>query len=98
MRGNEWSKYTCISIISLIDGVCNILINAVIGVKLSILGSPPVPDNDIGKLHARSPMDLWKKVYEKLFPPKVYISNFFKARIFSTMQQLLGMFQWDYSD
>ncbi|KAK7821577.1 hypothetical protein U0070_014457 [Myodes glareolus] len=40
------------------------------GVKLSILGSPPVPDSDIGKLQAHSPMELWKKVYEKLFPPK----------------------------
>ncbi|XP_006839527.1 PREDICTED: cytoplasmic dynein 2 light intermediate chain 1 [Chrysochloris asiatica] len=39
-------------------------------IKLSILGAPPVPDNDIGKLHAQSPMDLWKKVYGKLFPPK----------------------------
>lgn len=49
-------------------------------VKLAILGSPPVPENDIGKLHAHSPMELWKKVYEKLFPPKVHISNFLKAR------------------
>lgn len=39
-------------------------------VKLAILGLPPVPDNDIGKIQAHSPMDLWKKVYEKLFPPK----------------------------
>uniref|UniRef100_A0A8I5ZPI1 Dynein cytoplasmic 2 light intermediate chain 1 n=1 Tax=Rattus norvegicus TaxID=10116 RepID=A0A8I5ZPI1_RAT len=38
--------------------------------KLFILGSPPVPDSDIGKLQAHSPMELWKKVYEKLFPPK----------------------------
>nr|XP_019825632.1 PREDICTED: cytoplasmic dynein 2 light intermediate chain 1 isoform X2 [Bos indicus] len=38
--------------------------------SLSQIGPPPLPDNDIGKLHARSPMDLWKKVYEKLFPPK----------------------------
>ncbi|KAM9720434.1 cytoplasmic dynein 2 light intermediate chain 1 isoform 2-T2 [Dama dama] len=38
--------------------------------SLSQIGSPPLPDNDIGKLHARSPMELWKKVYEKLFPPK----------------------------
>ncbi|XP_075856825.1 cytoplasmic dynein 2 light intermediate chain 1 isoform X1 [Microcebus murinus] len=38
--------------------------------SLSQIGSPPVPDNDIGKLHAHSPMELWKKVYEKLFPPK----------------------------
>ncbi|KAM5292636.1 cytoplasmic dynein 2 light intermediate chain 1 [Ctenodactylus gundi] len=34
------------------------------------IGPPPAPDNDIGKFHAQSPMDLWKKVYEKLFPPK----------------------------
>ncbi|XP_059882697.1 cytoplasmic dynein 2 light intermediate chain 1 isoform X3 [Delphinus delphis] len=38
--------------------------------SLSQIGSPPVPDNDIGKFHAHSPMELWKKVYEKLFPPK----------------------------
>nr|KAF6429215.1 dynein cytoplasmic 2 light intermediate chain 1 [Molossus molossus] len=38
--------------------------------SLSHIGSPPVPDNDIGKFHARSPMELWKKVYENLFPPK----------------------------
>ncbi|XP_072793889.1 cytoplasmic dynein 2 light intermediate chain 1 isoform X1 [Vicugna pacos] len=38
--------------------------------SLSHIGSPPVPDNDIGKLHAHSPMELWKKVYGKLFPPK----------------------------
>ncbi|XP_006882440.1 PREDICTED: cytoplasmic dynein 2 light intermediate chain 1 [Elephantulus edwardii] len=38
--------------------------------SLSQIGSPPVPDNEIGKLHAHSPMELWKKVYEKLFPPK----------------------------
>ncbi|XP_008056297.1 cytoplasmic dynein 2 light intermediate chain 1 isoform X1 [Carlito syrichta] len=38
--------------------------------SLSQIGSPPVPDNDIGKFHAHSPLELWKKVYEKLFPPK----------------------------
>ncbi|XP_019664645.1 cytoplasmic dynein 2 light intermediate chain 1 isoform X3 [Ailuropoda melanoleuca] len=38
--------------------------------SLSQIGSPPVPNNDIGKLHARSPMELWKKVYERVFPPK----------------------------
>ncbi|EHH22087.1 hypothetical protein EGK_05283, partial [Macaca mulatta] len=38
--------------------------------SFSQIGSPPVPENDIGKLHAHSPMELWKKVYEKLFPPK----------------------------
>lgn len=59
-------------------------------VQLPILGSPPVPNNDIGKLHARSPMELWKKVYERVFPPKVKISNSFKARIFCIIQQLLG--------
>uniref|UniRef100_A0A2K6TNV4 Cytoplasmic dynein 2 light intermediate chain 1 n=1 Tax=Saimiri boliviensis boliviensis TaxID=39432 RepID=A0A2K6TNV4_SAIBB len=38
--------------------------------SFSQIGSPPVPENDIGKLDAHSPMELWKKVYEKLFPPK----------------------------
>lgn len=59
-------------------------------VMTSILGSPPVPGNDIRKLHANSPMELWKKVYEKFFPPKVHISNSVETRIFSTIQQLLG--------
>ncbi|XP_077912741.1 cytoplasmic dynein 2 light intermediate chain 1 isoform X2 [Halichoerus grypus] len=38
--------------------------------SLSQIGSPPVPDNDIGKFNAHSPMELWKKVYERVFPPK----------------------------
>ena len=38
--------------------------------SLCQIGSPPVPDSDIGKLQAHSPMELWKKVYDKLFPPK----------------------------
>ncbi|XP_052042454.1 cytoplasmic dynein 2 light intermediate chain 1 [Apodemus sylvaticus] len=38
--------------------------------SLCQIGSPPVPDSDIGKLQAHSPMELWEKVYEKLFPPK----------------------------
>ncbi|XP_028620961.1 cytoplasmic dynein 2 light intermediate chain 1 isoform X3 [Grammomys surdaster] len=29
-----------------------------------------IDKSDIGKLQAHSPMELWKKVYEKLFPPK----------------------------
>ncbi|KAH0622746.1 hypothetical protein JD844_025346 [Phrynosoma platyrhinos] len=38
--------------------------------SLSQIGPPPAADSDIGKLHAQSPMDLWKKVFEKAFPPK----------------------------
>ncbi|XP_074060993.1 cytoplasmic dynein 2 light intermediate chain 1 isoform X2 [Macrotis lagotis] len=38
--------------------------------SLSQIGSPPVSENEIGKLHAQTPMELWKKVYEKIFPPK----------------------------
>ncbi|XP_061084089.1 cytoplasmic dynein 2 light intermediate chain 1 [Conger conger] len=36
--------------------------------SLSQIGSPPASDFDIGTLHARSPLDLWKKVFEKIFP------------------------------
>ncbi|XP_074142804.1 LOW QUALITY PROTEIN: cytoplasmic dynein 2 light intermediate chain 1 [Sminthopsis crassicaudata] len=38
--------------------------------SLSQIGSPPLSENELGQLHAQSPMDLWKKVYEKVFPPK----------------------------
>uniref|UniRef100_A0A3B5AYK8 Cytoplasmic dynein 2 light intermediate chain 1 n=1 Tax=Stegastes partitus TaxID=144197 RepID=A0A3B5AYK8_9TELE len=32
------------------------------------LGSPPSADVDITSLHAKNPKDLWKKVYERVFP------------------------------
>lgn len=38
--------------------------------SLSQIGSPPVSDVDLGQLHAQSPLDLWKKVCDRLFPPK----------------------------
>ncbi|XP_060042943.1 cytoplasmic dynein 2 light intermediate chain 1 isoform X2 [Erinaceus europaeus] len=38
--------------------------------SLSQIGAPPIPDVDLGQLHAHSPLDLWKKVCDKLFPPK----------------------------
>uniref|UniRef100_A0A8D0GGD6 Cytoplasmic dynein 2 light intermediate chain 1 n=1 Tax=Sphenodon punctatus TaxID=8508 RepID=A0A8D0GGD6_SPHPU len=38
--------------------------------SLSQIGPPPASDSDIGKLHAQTPVDLWKKVFEKTFPPK----------------------------
>nr|XP_033792736.1 cytoplasmic dynein 2 light intermediate chain 1 isoform X1 [Geotrypetes seraphini] len=38
--------------------------------SLSQIGSPSTLDRDIGQLHARTPMELWKKVYERTFPPK----------------------------
>uniref|UniRef100_A0A8D0KK93 Cytoplasmic dynein 2 light intermediate chain 1 n=1 Tax=Salvator merianae TaxID=96440 RepID=A0A8D0KK93_SALMN len=38
--------------------------------SLSQIGPPPTIDSDIGKLNAQTPMDLWKKVFEKTFPPK----------------------------
>lgn len=67
---SEWPR-----IGALINAICFINSNLIFVVnwgKLFILGSPPVPDSDIGKLQAHSPMELWKKVYEKLFPPKVH--------------------------
>ncbi|XP_032071957.1 cytoplasmic dynein 2 light intermediate chain 1 [Thamnophis elegans] len=38
--------------------------------SLSQIGPPPAADSDIGKLHAQTPLDLWKKVFGKIFPPK----------------------------
>ncbi|XP_073195198.1 cytoplasmic dynein 2 light intermediate chain 1 isoform X2 [Lepidochelys kempii] len=38
--------------------------------SLNQIGPPPASDRDIGKLHAHTPVDLWKKIYEKTFPPK----------------------------
>uniref|UniRef100_W5K6I2 Cytoplasmic dynein 2 light intermediate chain 1 n=1 Tax=Astyanax mexicanus TaxID=7994 RepID=W5K6I2_ASTMX len=38
--------------------------------SLSQIGSPPAIDVDIGTLHARNPLDLWKKVFERVFPPE----------------------------
>lgn len=34
----------------------------------SQIGSPPSADVDITSLHAKNPKDLWKKVYERVFP------------------------------
>lgn len=34
-------------------------------------GSPPVTEVDISTLHAKNPMDLWRKVYERVFPQEV---------------------------
>ena len=34
-------------------------------------GSPPTTDVDIGTLHAKNPLDLWKKVFTVVFPPEV---------------------------
>ncbi|XP_032881408.1 cytoplasmic dynein 2 light intermediate chain 1 isoform X1 [Amblyraja radiata] len=36
--------------------------------SLSQIGSPPATEVDLGKINARNPIDLWKKVYERLFP------------------------------
>ncbi|CAB1313231.1 unnamed protein product [Coregonus sp. 'balchen'] len=38
--------------------------------SLSQIGSPPTTDVDIGTLHAKNPLDLWKKVFEVVFPPE----------------------------
>ncbi|CAL8254102.1 unnamed protein product [Lota lota] len=39
------------------------------------IGSPPTSDVDIGSLHAKTPLDLWKKVYEIVFPPESISEN-----------------------
>ncbi|KAL7384000.1 hypothetical protein ABVT39_022469 [Epinephelus coioides] len=36
--------------------------------SFSQIGSPPSTDVDITSLHAKNPKDLWKKVYERVFP------------------------------
>eukprot|EP00064_Thunnus_orientalis_P004466 superscaffoldBa00000406_g4478 len=38
--------------------------------SFSQIGSPPTTDVDITSLHAKNPKDLWKKVYERVFPPE----------------------------
>ncbi|XP_062492975.1 cytoplasmic dynein 2 light intermediate chain 1 isoform X2 [Pezoporus occidentalis] len=38
--------------------------------SLSHIGPPPASDSDIAKLCANTPLELWKKVFEKTFPPK----------------------------
>ena len=52
-----------------------------------LLGSPPTSDVDIGSLHAKSPLDLWKKVYETVFPPEVLKSHMVinKAVLYSNL-------------
>ncbi|XP_071393788.1 cytoplasmic dynein 2 light intermediate chain 1 [Centroberyx affinis] len=38
--------------------------------SFSQIGSPPTTNVDIGSLHAKNPKDLWKKVYELVFPQR----------------------------
>ncbi|KAG1950834.1 cytoplasmic dynein 2 light intermediate chain 1 [Pimephales promelas] len=38
--------------------------------SLSQIGPPVSSEIDIGSLHAKNPLDLWKKVFEKVFPPE----------------------------
>ncbi|XP_054979207.1 cytoplasmic dynein 2 light intermediate chain 1 isoform X2 [Sorex araneus] len=38
--------------------------------SLSQIGPPPIPDGDLGKLRVQTPLELWKKVYERHFPPQ----------------------------
>uniref|UniRef100_A0A8C0EM33 Cytoplasmic dynein 2 light intermediate chain 1 n=1 Tax=Bubo bubo TaxID=30461 RepID=A0A8C0EM33_BUBBB len=38
--------------------------------SLSQIGPPPASESDIGKMCANTPLELWKKVFEKTFPPK----------------------------
>ncbi|KFO87756.1 Cytoplasmic dynein 2 light intermediate chain 1, partial [Buceros rhinoceros silvestris] len=38
--------------------------------SLSQIGPPPASSSDIGKVCANTPLELWKKVFEKTFPPK----------------------------
>lgn len=36
--------------------------------SLSQIGSPPASEVEIGLLHAKNPLDLWKKLFERIFP------------------------------
>ncbi|NXU61461.1 DC2L1 protein, partial [Horornis vulcanius] len=38
--------------------------------SMSQIGPPPASDSDLGKMRANTPLELWKKVFEKTFPPK----------------------------
>ncbi|XP_015233692.1 PREDICTED: cytoplasmic dynein 2 light intermediate chain 1 [Cyprinodon variegatus] len=40
--------------------------------SFSEIGAPPMTHVDIASLNAKNPMDLWKKVYERVFPSKSY--------------------------
>ncbi|KFR09126.1 Cytoplasmic dynein 2 light intermediate chain 1, partial [Opisthocomus hoazin] len=40
--------------------------------SLSQIGPPPASDSDFGKMRANTPLELWKKVFEKTFPPKSF--------------------------
>lgn len=42
---------------------------------LSSLGPPPASNSDIGKVRANTPLELWKKVFEKTFPPEVGVDT-----------------------
>ncbi|XP_075060246.1 cytoplasmic dynein 2 light intermediate chain 1 [Mixophyes fleayi] len=38
--------------------------------SLNQIGSPPASDSDLRQGNVRTPMELWKKIYERIFPPK----------------------------
>uniref|UniRef100_A0A671S369 Cytoplasmic dynein 2 light intermediate chain 1 n=1 Tax=Sinocyclocheilus anshuiensis TaxID=1608454 RepID=A0A671S369_9TELE len=38
--------------------------------SLNQIGPPVTSEVDIGTLHAKNPLDLWKKVFERVFPPE----------------------------
>ncbi|NWZ90476.1 DC2L1 protein, partial [Nesospiza acunhae] len=40
--------------------------------SMSQIGPPPASDSDLGKMRANTPLELWKKVFEKTFPPKSF--------------------------
>ncbi|XP_014897712.1 cytoplasmic dynein 2 light intermediate chain 1 [Poecilia latipinna] len=43
--------------------------------SFSQIGAPPLTDIDITSLHAKNPKDLWKKVYERVFPSESHIEQ-----------------------
>ncbi|XP_058690295.1 cytoplasmic dynein 2 light intermediate chain 1 isoform X2 [Poecile atricapillus] len=40
--------------------------------SMSQIGPPPASDSDLGKMRVNTPLELWKKVFEKTFPPKSF--------------------------
>ncbi|NXP50161.1 DC2L1 protein, partial [Heliornis fulica] len=43
--------------------------------SLSQIGPPPTSSSDIGRMRVNTPLELWKKVFEKTFPPENFCDS-----------------------
>ncbi|XP_046575700.1 cytoplasmic dynein 2 light intermediate chain 1-like isoform X1 [Haliotis rubra] len=43
--------------------------------SLQTIGNPPISDDDIGRVHARTPMELWKQAFTGHFPQEVNVNE-----------------------